>query len=134
MKYRILRMLLFFSSFVWGVSVFGVILPWNTVVEAFSSLGAGAIPNDPMLDYWLRMAAGAFTGVGIFFLVLAGNPRKYANVITLAAGLMFGEGVVLLVSGFRLGLRPFPFYADTAACLVVAAGIMLFAGEAVKPE
>ena len=134
MKYRILRMLLFFSAFVWGISVFGVVVPWDKAVEALNGLGAGAIPHDPMLEYWLRMAAGAFTGVGIFFLVLAINPRRYANVIPLAAGLMFGEGVVLLVSGLRLGLRPFPFYADTAACLAVAAGIIILAGEARSEE
>jgi len=132
MKYRVLRVLLFFSALIWGISVFGLVLPWGKAVEVLSGFGAGAIPHDPMLEYWLRMTAGAFTGVGIFFLVLALNPGKYANVIPLAAGLMFGEGLVLLVCGIRLGLHPFPFYADTAACLGAGAGIMALAGEVAR--
>jgi hypothetical protein len=92
-------------------------------VMALQGLGAGEIPADPMLDYWLRMAAGAFTGVGIFFLALAIWPARFANVIGLAGILMFGEGLVLLVHGLRLGVGPVPFYADTAFCLVAGAGI-----------
>ncbi len=130
MKYRLLRLLLFVSAFAWAVSVVAVVLPWPTAAAALNGLGAGAIPNDPMLDYWLRMAAGAFTGVGIFFLVVGLWPRRFSNVIGLAAALMFLEGVVLLVHGFRLGLPPFPFYADTAFCLLVGAGIWILRGEA----
>ena len=101
----------------------GVVLPWHTAIIALNGLGAGEIPHDPMLDYWLRMAAGAFTGVGIFFLVLGLWPHKFSNVIGISAALMFLEGIVLLVHGLRLGLRPFPFYADSGFCLLVGAGI-----------
>jgi hypothetical protein len=130
MRYRLLRLLLFVSAFAWAVSVVAVVLPWPTAVTALNGLGAGAVPNDPMLDYWLRMAAGAFTGVGIFFLVLGLWPRRFSNVIGLAAALMFLEGLVLLVHGLRLGLPPFPFYADAAFCLLVGAGIWILRNEA----
>lgn len=123
MKLRLLRLLLLTSAFAWAVSVVAVMLPWPMAMTALQGLGAGNIPADPMLDYWLRMAAGAFTGVGVFFLILAIHPARYANVIGLAGGLMFVEGLVLLVHGIRLGLPPFPFYADTACCLLVGGGI-----------
>jgi FtsH-binding integral membrane protein len=90
-----------------------------------SGLGAGPIPADPMLDYWLRMASGAFTLVGILFLAFAIRPATYSNVIPLAAALMVLEGIVLLVHGIRLHLPPLPFYADTAACIFIGAGILL---------
>jgi hypothetical protein len=133
MKMRLLRVLLLAAACAWGVSVVAIILPWPMAVPVLQGLGAGEIPADPMLDYWLRMAAGAFTGIGIFFLALAIWPRRFANVIGMAGALMFAEGLVLLAHGVRLGLRPFPFYADTAFCLLVGAGIWMLRKEPANP-
>ena len=130
MKYRLLRLLLFASAFAWAVSVAGVVLPRSDVVMALNGLGAKEVPADPMLDYWFRMAAGAFTGIGVFFLIIAIRPGRFANVIPIAAGLMFLEGIVLLIHGLRLGLTPLPFYCDTAFCLLVGGGIWFLRNEA----
>lgn len=130
MKYRLLKLLLFASAFGWAISVVGIMFPWSTVIIGLNGLGAGAIPHDPMLDYWLRMTAGAFTGIGIFFLVIAINTHRFSNVIGLAGLLQFTEGIVLLVHGLRLGLPPFPFYGDTSFCLLVGACIWLLRNEA----
>ena len=125
MRERLLRLLLLVAAFAWGVSVVGVFLPWPLAVTALQGLGAGAIPDDPMLRYWLRMAGGAFFGVGVFFLILAIRPRAFASVIPIAGGLMFLEGLVLAVTGAMLHLRPLPFWADTACCLFVGGGIVV---------
>jgi hypothetical protein len=82
---------------------------------------------NPMLDYWLRMAAGAFTLIGGLYFLLLLRPQKYLPIIPWFGGLMIGEGCILLVHGVRLGLPPLPFYADTAACFVGGAGILWFA-------
>src|SRR3569832_1494179 len=96
---RALRFFLLFSALVWGVAMVGVFLPWETATELLQGLGAGAIPNDPMLDYWLRMASGAFGLVGVLFLVLAIKPREYAGVIHWFGWLMVFEGAILLALG-----------------------------------
>jgi hypothetical protein len=124
-RLRSLRCFLLFSAFVWGVSFFGVVLPWTTAVEALQGLGAKDIPTDPMLDYWLRMASGAFALVGGLFLLLALQPVRYAVIIPWFGWLMLAEGVILLVHGVRLGLPPMPFYADTSACFLGGGGILL---------
>ena len=121
---RSLRLFLLFSAFVWGVSLFGVVLPWTTAVEALQGLGAKTIPTDPMLDYWLRMASGAFTLVGGLFLLLALQPVRYAVIIPWFGWLMLAEGTILLVHGVRLHLPPLPFYADTSACFLGGLGIL----------
>jgi len=130
MRYRVLRLLLFFTAFASGISVFGIFLPWDKSVAVLSAFGAGTIPNDPMLNYWIRMAAGAYTGVGIFFLVVGINPRRYANVIPLLGALVVLEGIVLLVHGIILHLPPIPFYADAGCCLAGGAGIWMLADSA----
>lgn len=117
-------MVLGFSAIAWGVSIFGVVLPWSAASEALQGLGAQAIAYDPMLDYWLRMAAGVFTLIGCLFLLLMVWPARFREIIPWFGVLMLLEGVILLIHGIRLQLPPFPFYADTAACLLGGAAIM----------
>ncbi len=130
MHLRLLRLFLGFAAFAWGVSVFGVFLAWPAAEEALQGLGARPIGYDRMLDYWLRMASGAFALVGVWYLVLALRPQRYAAAIPWFGGLMVVEGVILLVHGIRLSLPPFPFWCDTLACLVGGGAILGLARHA----
>ncbi|MEN6336832.1 MAG: hypothetical protein ABFE01_21455 [Phycisphaerales bacterium] len=125
MRLRLLRAFLLTAGFGWAISVYGVFAPWPAAAAQLQGLGAGAIPDDPMLDYWLRMAAGAFTGIGLFFFALAWNPTRFAAVIPLAGLFLIAEGLILLVHGLRLGLEPLPFYVDVGFCLATGEGIWL---------
>lgn len=129
MRLRLLRVFLLTAGFGWVISVYGVFAPWPAAVVQLQGLGAGDIPHDPMLDYWLRMAAGAFTGIGLFFFALAWNPRRFAAVIPPAGLSLIAEGLILLIHGLRLGLEPLPFYVDTTFCLFTGVGIWLLRGE-----
>ena len=100
-------------------------MPWPAVAEQLEGLGAKELPADPMLNYWLRMQAGANTLVGLFLFALALNPLKYKNVISFAWILLVGEGCILLVWGLLLRLSPLPFVVDSLFCLVIGIGILL---------
>lgn len=130
MPLRLLRLFLTLSAFGWGVCIMGVFASWQQVNSIAQGMGAHPIAYDPMLDYWLRMICGAFTLVGLWYLVLALWPRKFAVAIPWFGWLMIVEGVILLVSGLRLGIGPFPFYGDVALSLVCGGGIVLFAPAA----
>jgi len=104
LQFRLLRVALVFSAAVWGVSAFGVFLKWDTAAGALQGMGAKLIPYDPMLDYWLRMASGAFALVGTGYLLLAISPRKYAVMLPWFGWIMIVEGMILLVHGLRLEL------------------------------
>lgn len=108
-------------------------MTWPAASQALQGLGAQPIAYDRMLDYWLRMASGAFALVGCWYLILMIWPYKFHNAIPWFGALMLVEGVILLVSGLRLGLPPFPFYGDTAACLLGGGGILYLAPHA-KPN
>jgi len=125
MQLRLLRLFLGFSAFAWGISAVGVFASWAEADRLLEGLGAKPIPYDPMLDYWLRMAAGAFALVGAWYLLLAIWPQKFRVAIPWFGFLMVLEGVILLVHGLRLSLPPFPFYGDVSACFVGGAGILL---------
>jgi len=130
MQIRLLRLFLAFSATSWIVCVVGVFATWSQINSIAQGMGAKPIAYDPMLDYWLRMICGAFTLVGLWYLALALWPRKFAAVIPWFGWLMIAEGIILLVSGLRLGVGPFPFYGDTSICFVCGLGIVCFARHA----
>jgi hypothetical protein len=125
MHSRLLKLVVAVAASGWGIAILGVWLPWRVVAAGLHGLGAGPLPADPMLDYWLRMAGGAFAMIGAMFAAVLISPRKYGVVLPLLAWLCIAEGMVLLVSGLRLGLPPFPFWADTGFCVGVGVGILI---------
>ncbi|MDB6038393.1 MAG: hypothetical protein JWM99_2234 [Verrucomicrobiales bacterium] len=129
MNRRLLRLFLGFSAFAWGVSVFGVFASWPAAADALEGLGAQPIAYDRMLDYWLRMASGAFALIGCLYLLLMFQPRKFEVIIPWFGGLMLVEGLILLAHGVRLDLPPLPFYADTSACFIGGGGIIWFSNR-----
>ena len=133
MQLRILRLFLGFAAVVWGVSVFGIFMSWPEATQLLQKLGAQPIAYDRMLDYWFRMAAGAFALIGCWYLILMIWPQKYYVVIPWFGVFMLAEGIILLVHGVRLSLPPLPFYADTAACFACGAGIIFLSPHA-RPE
>ena len=132
MKLKLLRIFLLVAAFGWGISVFGIFMSWPWMMGQLQGLGAGDVPSDPMLDYWLRMTAGAFTAIGIFYLLLAVNPKKFSAAMPLAALFLIIEGIILLIHGLRLGLEPIPFYVDVVFCILTGTGIWFLRNEAKK--
>ena len=130
MSLPLLRLFLAFSAFGWGVCILGVFVSWPQVNSITQGMGGKPIAYDPMLDYWLRMICGAFTLIGVWYLALALWPRKFAVAIPWFGWLMLVEGVLLLISGLRLGIGPFPFYGDVVASLLGGGGIVYFAKAA----
>jgi len=105
-------------------------MSWSSFIELLHGLGGPIVAYDRMLDYWLRMTACAYTLIGLLYLLLALRPAKYRVVIPWFGWVMVIEGAVLLLHGIRLGLPPFPFYADVAASFIGGGGILWFARRA----
>jgi len=125
-KITLLRLALLGAGLGWGLTVVGVFLPWDFAVEHLELFGgSGPIPDDPMLNYWLRMAAGAFGIVGVFFLISAWKPSQYKNIIPLLGWLSLFEGTVLLYYGVLLSLDFFPFIVDVAIGLIPGVVILI---------
>ena len=133
MHLRLLRLFLGFAAFAWGISVVGVFMSWSAAEHALEGLGAHPIIYDRMLDYWLRMASGAFALIGGWYLVLMIWPQKFHAAIPWFGGLMLVEGLILLVHGLHLSLPPFPFYGDVTACFLGGGGT-LYLSRYAKPK
>jgi len=125
MKLKLLKFFLALGAITWIAAAPGIVLSWESSLAAMQSLGAGELPHDRMLDYWLRMASGAFTLIGCIYLLLLLQPRRYRDFIPWMGGFSLIEGLLLLVHGLRLKLNPWPFYGDVAACLFAGIGILV---------
>ena len=122
---RLLKLILVMAALGWGISILGVFLPWHVAISGLRGLGAGDVPNDPMLNYWMRMAGGGFTTIGVIFAAILVKPRRFSVLLPLMAYLSIAEGIVLLVSGIWLKLSPFPFSGDTSFCIFIGATLLV---------
>lgn len=51
-----LRVLLTVSAIGWGISFFAAFAPWPLVVGWIKAIGNLTPPDEPMIQYWVRMA------------------------------------------------------------------------------
>jgi hypothetical protein len=126
-RYFLLRLFLIYAALGWGVCLLGVLVPGGMAFDLLaqiSGIDASPFKSDPLFDYWLRMAAGAFSMIGAGYLGLAIWPMRFYQVLPFAGGFMVAEGLILAVHGLRLGLGPYPFYGDVAFCLAGGIGIL----------
>ena len=129
-KFNLLRLLLLGAGLGWGLTIVGAFLPWDWATEHLEKFGgSGEIPNDVMLNYWMRMASGAFGIVGAFLLLAAWKPFFYKNIIPVLAYGSLLEGAILLFYGLKFELSLFPFGPDVAIALIPGVGILLLRGE-----
>ena len=134
LKVQLLRLLLFGAALGWGLTIVGVFLPWEWAryhLEVFG--GSGEIPDDVMLNYWMRMASGAFGSVGLFFLLAAWKPFEYKNIIPILAYCSIFEGVILVFYGIKFGLPIFPFGVDVLIALIPGLGILILKDQLDRP-
>ncbi len=125
MHLNLLRAFLGLGAATWGAALVGVFLSWDTAASALEGLGAKTIAHDPMIDYWFRMASGAFGLIGGLYLLMALWPRRFREMIPWFGWFSLVEGVILGIHGFRLSLSPWPFYGDVGACLLAGVGILV---------
>ena len=118
------RIFLLAGAIGWGVAVLGVFLPWHVMNDILQNMGAAAPVDDPMIRYWFRMATGAWSMIGFFYLMALLFPRKYDDLVhLLAVGTLF-EGAVLLLHGITANIPLFPFAGDAGFCLIVGGGLL----------
>lgn len=100
----------------WGISVAGLVVSSATAFDLLRGLGADGLAYHPMLDYWLRMTAFAFTAIGVLFLAVAVWWRRLSGLALAGALFQLLGGTVLLISADAIGLDGGNHRADAAFC------------------
>lgn len=120
----ILRLGLLFSAAGWGVSFFFAFAPWPVAEAQLQTMGALPIEHQPLLDYWLRMAAIAFGCIGIASALACARPHSFEQVVRLLGPFHGIMGITLIVASSRnhLVVHQHPtFVPDIMFCLLTAA-------------
>jgi hypothetical protein len=108
----------------WGISALGLFMPWSFLAGQLRNLGAQNVSDDVMIQYWLRMTAGAFTFIGILFVLLALNPVRYSLLILPLGIFMLIEGGILATFGVSLHTS-ITFVADAGFCLLIGLALLI---------
>ena len=119
------RIFLLTGALGWGVSILGVLLPWSVMDIVLQNMGAASPITDVQIQYWFRMATGAWSIIGFLYLIVLLKPQKYNNFIPLLGWGTLFEGILLLIHGLYLNLPIFPFAGDVGFCLIVGGGLLL---------
>ena len=119
------RIFLLAGAIGWGISILGVLLPWSVMDIVLQNMGAASPITDVQVQYWFRMATGAWSIIGFLYLIVLLKPQKYNNLIPLLAWGTVFEGILLLIHGLYLNLPLFPFAGDVGFCLIVGGGLLL---------
>lgn len=123
---NILRLGLLVAACGWGISFYFTFAPWNTAVAQLQDMGANEITDDPLLDYWLRMASSAFGCIGIAAALACARPTCFEGLIRLLGPFHFLVGTTLAVAAYRNNLtaRLHPtFIPDITFCFI--AGLLI---------
>lgn len=124
-RHFIERLFLLAGSIGWGISIIGTILPWTIMNSILQNMGMKEVISDPQMQYWFRMATGAWGVIGFLYFMAYLRPEKSRKLIFLLAVGTFFEGLVLLVHGLVLSVPLFPFVGDVAFCLIIGLGLLL---------
>lgn len=123
----LLRIMLIVVALTGLVGVVDLFISWETTVGIMGRLGIAGVPAaspSPIIEYWLRMMAAVSVVVGYLYLVAALNPWKFKSLLPILGWGLILIGVTAGYHGFRLGLPPWPFYADLGICAICGPGIV----------
>ena len=119
-----LRVVLWIIGVGCGVSILGVVVPWSWFEGWMAIWGFDVAPRPPiLLVYGGRVGSAILALVGVYFLVLARDPAAHAPFLKLGIGGLMFYGLVCLVTGLTLNMRPPWYLVDTLFSWVI--GLLL---------
>jgi len=136
---NVLRLGLLVSAAGWGISFGFVFQSWDACTIWLYSMGAQPIHYQPLLDYWLKMAAATFGGIGIASLLACFWPQEFRGMIRLLGPFHLLLAMVLLVSARQNHLERLsatPLRPDVVFCLLAGVLILfplVMAGRKLSP-
>jgi len=110
----------------------GLVAPWPWLVRMFEMYGVAPPVVGPLEAYMIRMLAALIGIVGVFFLVLALHPERYAPMVFLAATGLILFCVFTLAGGIHYRFPARVFLPDTLFLGTTGTLILVLAVKAFK--
>ena len=123
---RGLKICLWIAGILCLLSVVGMFLPIR-VVESFArAFGVQALPDSPLVMYVVRVMSATYAAVGVYFVILARDPMKYAVLVLFTGLAAVFVGVVCGITGASVGMPPLWVLGDFISCTVLGVLILVF--------
>jgi hypothetical protein len=122
---KVVKVALYVASALFMLSAVFAVLPWSTLNAFIAWFGPFAYPDDPLVQYTVRIMLVIFFWLGILMAVAVSQAGKYRFIL-----LIFGL-TLLSAAGFALALVwihdwPRIFYLDGASAAVVGALFLIY--------
>ena len=114
---KVLRVLLWINAGLFFLAIPFMVLPWDSINAFIAWFGVEPLPAVPVLMYLVRMMCGLSALGGVFFVLLARDPVRYAAMVWLVAWGLLVLGILAVVLGLAISLEPIIFMSDAAFCI-----------------
>lgn len=121
---KLLRVLLLAAGVMCLCGLAGVVLPMRSFLALASNYGAGPGVDQPLFEYVFRLSSAVVGSCGVFYLVLAMNPRQHGALVPVGGGALLFVGAVLAGTGLWTGMPVAVFLIDFAGCALLGALIL----------
>lgn len=123
---RALKICLWIAGILCLLSVFGMFLPIRVVESLARAFGVQTLPDSPLVMYAVRVMSATYVAVGMYLVILALHPMKYAVLVPFTGLAAVFLGVVCGITGLVVGMPPLWFLGDSLSCLVFGVLILVF--------
>ena len=129
---KALRTTLVVTGLLCVLAIVGMALPVPTMEKLADRFGLGkTLIGTPLFIYTVRVMCATFVAIGVFLLILAGDPLRYGVMAPFAGAASVWIGVSCALFGMASRLHAIYFVGDAAICILLGIMIMRFHRRAV---
>lgn len=88
-----------------------VVLPHSWMNAVHEAMGLGTLPDGPLVGYLTRSASALYASLGLLYLYLSFDPRRWLDLIVVLAWIKVGFGTTVLLIDLLEGM---PWYWTAA--------------------
>ncbi len=123
---RALKICLWIAGVSCLLSVVGMFLPVGVLESLAKAFGGQTFPDSPLFLYALRLMSATYVAVGVFFVILALDPMKYAALVPFTGLAAVFLGVFCGITGLAVAMPPLWFLGDSVSCTILGVLILVF--------
>lgn len=116
---RLLKGLLWFCGLMLLITFPMALVSWSVVEKFYEWFGLAPLAPDALNVYFYRVTCASCGMVGIYFIIIALDPVRYLPLIRLTGWGMIFLGLVALVTGITVNMKPPWYIADGGICTLL---------------
>ena len=130
---NVIRIVLYVASALMLASAILAFLPWGTLNAFMGWFGPFAYPDEPLVQYTVKVILFVFAWLGVVMAVAVRRPEEYELMLLILGLLFLSVAGFCLVIGWVYGVAWF-FYLDAAFSAAVGVLFVVYRSQALAQE